>query len=380
MSRTLILGGGFGGIATAVELRRRAPENEVVLVDASDGFAMGLRKLWELSGIGTIAEGTRNRFALERHGIRFVHDRIQAIDPDNRSAIVGAKRWDGDRLVVALGAVQRPDLIPGLAENAYDAWNKGSVPALRRTLEAFKSGRILIVVAGAPYPCPPAPYECAMLLDDYLRREGRRDDIELGAVTLQPILMPNAGRAGSQYVAEQLAERSINFSTSRRLLSVDAGLARFEDGEEAFDLLIAVPPHSVPAVVADAGLTGASGWIEVDRDTLATGRPGVYAVGDATLIKLANGLPLPKAGAIAEAEGLSVAAAIAAELEGKPAPPPFTGRGVCFVETGRDSAALVDGDFFAEPEPDVRLRPANADHAAAKRRFESERLSDWFGS
>lgn len=47
--RTLILGGGFGGIAAGVELRRLQPEHEVVLVDRKPGFAMGLRKLWSWS-------------------------------------------------------------------------------------------------------------------------------------------------------------------------------------------------------------------------------------------------------------------------------------------------------------------------------------------
>ena len=60
-ARTLILGGGFGGIAAGVELRRLlGDEHEVVLVDRKPEFAMGLRKLWELVGHGTIAEGSRS--------------------------------------------------------------------------------------------------------------------------------------------------------------------------------------------------------------------------------------------------------------------------------------------------------------------------------
>ena len=380
MARTLILGGGFGGVATAVTLRDLAPDHEVVLIDASDSFSMGLRKLWELAGIGTIAEGSRSRFTLERHGVRFVHERVQSIDPAAKCAIAANERWEADHLVIALGAVQRPDLVPGLAEHAHDIWNKGGIPAAHRTLEQLGGGRVLIVVAGAPYPCPPAPYECAMLLEEYFRKRGIRDNVELATATLQPILMPNAGGAGSKYVAELLDERGIEHSTERKLTSVGAGVAHFEDGDEPFDVLLAVPPHRVPEIVGNAGLTGASGWIEVERDTLATAHPDVYAIGDVTLIKLANGLPLPKAGVIAEGEGIRVAHAIAARIAGGAEPAPFAGDGICFVETGEESAAMVDGHFFAEPEPDVQLRPASAENAAAKRRFESERLADWFGS
>jgi sulfide:quinone oxidoreductase len=141
VARTLVLGAGFGGIATAMTLRELAPEHEVVLVDQSESFSMGLRKVWELAGIASIADGTRPRGALLRHGINFVHGRIASIDPAARSAIVGSERLDGDHLVVALGAVPRSDLIPGLADHAHDIWNRGSVPAARKTLEALDGGR-----------------------------------------------------------------------------------------------------------------------------------------------------------------------------------------------------------------------------------------------
>jgi sulfide:quinone oxidoreductase len=94
---------------------------------------------------------------------------------------------------------------------------------------------------------------------------------------------------------------------------------------------------------------------------------------------LANGLPLPKAGIIAELEGARVAAAIAAEVQGGELPPPFDGHGHCFIEMGRSTATLVEGDFFAEPEPVVQLREPSADNAEEKRRFEAERLVRWFG-
>jgi sulfide:quinone oxidoreductase len=98
-----------------------------------------------------------------------------------------------------------------------------------------------------------------------------------------------------------------------------------------------------------------------------------------TQIRLANGLPLPKAGIIAEREGAAVAAAIAAEVRGEDPPAPFDGRGHCFIEMGRSTATLVEGEFFAEPEPVVRLREPSADNAEEKRRFEAERLARWFG-
>jgi len=71
---------------------------------------------------------------------------------------------------------------------------------------------------------------------------------------------------------------------------------------------------------------------------------------------------------------------IAAELRGGPSPPPFDGRGYCFIEMGKARASLVEGEFFAEPEPKVTLREPSAGKAEEKHRFEAERLERWFGA
>jgi len=136
----------------------------------------------------------------------------------------------------------------------------------------------------------------------------------------------------------------------------------------------------VPAVVKASGLTGEGEWVKVDKGTLETSSPRVFAIGDVTQIPLAGGLQLPKAGAIAELEGERVAAAIAADVSGAAPPSPFDGTGVCFIEMGTSEAALVLGEFFAEPEPRVTLEAPSPLHAEEKRRFEAERLERWFGS
>jgi sulfide:quinone oxidoreductase len=380
MPRTVILGAGFGGITVAHELRRLlGDDHEVVLVDRGESFSMGLRKLWELVRIGTIDEGSRSRRLLAGGGTEFVQASVEAIDPAARTVQSDRGSWEADFLVVALGAEPRPDLVAGMSEHAYDVWEPARVPAARSALEGFDGGRVAVVIAGAPYKCPPAPYECALLLDEWLRDRGLRDATELVVSTFQPILIPNAGREGSAWLAEQLAARGIEARVGGQVARFEDGLVVYADGELEADLVFGVPPHRAPPAVAESGLVGDSGWMSVDPGTLATGHPGVFAVGDVTQIKLANGLPLPKAGIIAEREGARVAAAIAAELRGEDPPAPFDGRGHCFIEMGRSSATLVEGEFFAEPEPVVRLREPSAANAEEKRRFETERLARWFG-
>jgi sulfide:quinone oxidoreductase len=381
MAGTVVLGGGFGGIAVATELRRLlGGAHEIVLVDRREHFTMGLRKLWDAFGIGSLEEGRRSRKRLADSGIRFVKQEIRLIDAETRRVVLDRETLDADHVVVALGAAPRPDLVPGLAEHAHNIWSEAGVPGLRGALERFGGGRILILVAGVPYTCPPAPFECAMLLDEHLRKRGLRDRTEITVATVQPILLPNAGREGSAWLGEQLTARGIAFRTGCKLTGITAASVTLEDGELPCDVLIGVPPHRPPTIVRDSGLGAEGGWIAVDPGTLATGWPGVFAIGDVTRIPLANGLPFPKAGAVAELEALRVAAAIAAEVRGETPPAAFDGRGFCFLETGATEAARIDGEFFATPQPRVSIGDVSKRHADDKRLFESERLARWFGS
>ncbi|MBM2821477.1 MAG: Pyr redox 2 protein [Thermoleophilia bacterium] len=380
VTRTLILGGGFGGLTVATELKRLlGAEHEVVLVDRKEHFSMGLRKLWELVGHATIADGSRSRDVLSARGIRVVRGEIQEIDAVARAAKVDGETIEADYLVIALGAVSRPDLVPGLAEHGHDVWHLAGVPAATDALVQFDGGRIVVLIAGAPYPCPPAPYECAFHIHEHLRDREIRDRSEIFVSTMQPMLMPNAGREGSDWMGEQLTRREIGHQVASKVERVDSGRVVFAESEIEFDLLVTVPPHRPPTVVKESGLTGEGEWMTVDPATLATSHPNVFGIGDVTQILLANGLPLPKAGVMAEHEGARVAAAIAADLQGSEVPPPFDGTGACFIELGPASAALVHGNWYATPEPQVSIAEPDAAHAAEKRAFESERLERWFG-
>ena len=82
MASILILGGGFGGLAAAHELRTLLGDgHDVTLVDRHDRFYMGFAKLWDLGGMRPLADGTRDLSRLEARGIRFLQSEITAIDP-----------------------------------------------------------------------------------------------------------------------------------------------------------------------------------------------------------------------------------------------------------------------------------------------------------
>jgi sulfide:quinone oxidoreductase len=97
-----------------------------------------------------------------------------------------------------------------------------------------------------------------------------------------------------------------------------------------------VPPLRPPRALAGSGLVGDTGWVRVDRQALETSFPGVHAIGDVTLIPLALGKPLPRAGVFAHGQAEIVVRNIARAVLGKGSPARYDGHGACFIETGDD--------------------------------------------
>lgn len=381
MADVLVLGGGFGGLAAAHELRRRLPAaDRVTVIAMSDRFFVGFAKLWDLGGLRPLSEGSRPLARLDRHGISFVQAEITGIDPDTHTIETTAGRLTADALVVALGAAYHPAhtaLLGGSAHNVYDA---AALPAIHTALDELTEGTVLVSILGAPYLCPPAPFEAALVLDEWLRGQGRDGRVEVVVSTPQPLTLPVAGPDASRYLADRLVERGITVLTEHPVESVDhaSGVAHFSGGRAmAYGLLLGVPAAAPPPVVSASTLAGPNGWIQPDPKTFATNAARVYAVGDCTMVPTPTA-QLPKAGVFAEAAGTVAAANLAADLYGGERAT-FDGHGFCFLELPGRQVATVTGDFYASPSADVRLTPPDATSYQAKRQWEQDRLAAWLG-
>jgi sulfide:quinone oxidoreductase len=323
---------------------------------------------------------TRDLRSLNRKGIDFVMGEVDRIDPSGKRVIVAGSELAYDYLIIALGAQYSSDEIEGLGQS-WTFYHLDGAEGLRERLETFTAGRVAIVVSTLPYKCPAAPYEGALLLDDHLRRRNVREDVEINVYTPESAPLPAAGAHVGARVVDLIAGRGIGFTPGAKLADVDhrSRQLRFENGTTApFDLLIATPIHQCPAVLRDCGLMGESGWVEVDRDTLATGFENVYAIGDATIITLGDGTALPKTGVFAHGQAEVVSRNIAAEIAGGDPIWVFGGQGGCFLSASAGKAAFVTGNFFAEPVPDVRLRGPNRRWHWAKAGYERLWLWRWF--
>jgi sulfide:quinone oxidoreductase len=362
MGRTaLVLGAGIGGITVAQALRKRLPSDDrVIVVERERDHVLSPALLWHIVGDGEPAEFTRPIAALQSKGIEPVSGEVSRIDPSALTVEVGAKTLTGDAMIVALGADYAPEAVPGLAERGFNLYTFAGAQRIRAALDQFKGGRIVVLTAAPGYKCPAAPYEAAMLIEAFCRKRGVRGQTEIAVHAAEPTPMPVAGPEAGEQIRRMLERKGIAYFPQRQVVRVEDGVLHFSEGQTAaFDLLLYVPPHRAPAAVRDAGLCGESGWVAVDRQTLATKFPKVWAIGDVTAIPLKMGRPLPKAGVFAGAQAEVVARNIASAWQGQSAAARFDGHGMCFLEAGGGMAGMGRGNFYAEPLPDVRMRFPN---------------------
>jgi sulfide:quinone oxidoreductase len=375
LARILILGAGFGGLELSTELSAALGDAaEVTLIDRGDAFVFGYSKL-DLMFHGATGDSVRLPYAdFVKPGVRLLRETVTAIDPELKRVTTDAGVHEADHLVIALGADYDLAATPGLAAVDSEFYSVAGAEKLAEAIPNFTSGRALIGVCGAPFKCPPAPSECALLLDDELRRRRVRDDCTITFVIPFGAPVPPSPETSAALKAE-FAERGIRLVTGRRIASLDPGrrVAILDDGvEEPFDLFLGVPKHRAPDVVIESGIT-VDGYVPVDPATLTTAVPGVYAVGDVATAGV------PKAGVFAEGAARIVAKHLIATLGAGEEPGPHLGQGTCYIEFGEGRIGSVDIDFLSGPERTGHFNPPSAEQMALKEQFGASRRARWFG-
>ena len=375
-TRVVILGAGFGGLELATSLSEALGDDvDVTLIDKNDSFVFGYAKLDVMFGRKTLDAVRLAYRDIAKPGVRFLQETITAIDPEARAVTTDRGVYEADVLVVALGADYDLDATPGLAEGGNEFYSVAGAERLGELLPTFSQGRAIVGVCGAPFKCPPAPSECALLLHDYLSARGVRGNCEISIVIPFATPVPPSPETSSALVAA-FAENDIEFVAGRRVSSLDPArrVAVLDDGGELpYDLFLGVPKHRAPDVVVASGMTE-DGYVPVNPKTLETRFPGVYAVGDVATIGV------PKAGVFAEGAARVVAASLIARLRGGEQPAAYGGLGSCYIEFGAGHVGRVDVDFLSGPKPTGTFHAPSDALVAEKHHFGSSRHARWFGS
>jgi sulfide:quinone oxidoreductase len=372
--RVLVLGAGFGGLELSTRLSEEFGDGvDVVLIDQSDAFVFGFSKL-DVMFDRALPAGVRHAYRdAIKPGVNFIRAVVQLIDPAAKRVETDAGTFEGDVVVVALGADLDPAATPGLLEGGHDFYTVGGAFATRDVIADFDGGRVIVGVLSTPYKCPPAPSETALLMHEHLTRRGLRDRSEIALVVDFPRPIPPSP-AASEALVTAFEERAIEWHPRREVCELDPSrnVAILRDGGEmAYELFLAVPVHRAPAVVVESGMT-VDGWVPVNSLTMETAFPGVFAVGDVAAVGT------PRAGVFAEGHAAVAAEHVSALIRGGTSSAAYDGHGICYLEFGGGQVAQVDVTFFGDQRTGELVGPSK-ELVTEKAKFGSSRAKRWFG-
>jgi sulfide:quinone oxidoreductase len=355
LQRVVVIGGGTGGTLAAnilaSKLRREIDSGLVSVTLLSETRD----HIFQPANLDIAFKGAdprkyiRDERSLLSRRVEFLNEGVERVDLGRREVLTASGRSIDYRfLVIATGSKADPELIPGLAEDAYN-FHTGPWDAAKiwDALQRFDRGRIVLVIAGVPHKCPPAPTEAMFLLDDYFRKRGIRDRVELTFLTPYPHAYP--AKPIADVVEPLLERRGINVNTFFNIESVDPVKKRvhsLEGDEVEYDMLIAIPPHRGSSLAVRSEIGDQEGWIPADKHTMKIpDYDDSYVIGDATNI------PISKSGVVAHIQAAIVAHNISSEILGFDGKKRFNGRINCPLEVGAGKALFVAGTYERPPKP-----------------------------
>lgn len=354
MKNLVILGAGTAGTALANRMQRKLPSSwGVTVIDPDQQHLYQPGLLFLPFGAHDESAIRRDRRRTLAHGIHWVQAGVQAVEPaQQRVRLADGEALSYDFLVIASGARIRPDLLQGLEgagwrDKTHDFYSLDGAQALRRKLSSFTMGRLVVNIAEMPIKCPVAPTEFLFLADDFFRKRGVRQDIELVFAT--PLDKAFTKPVASLVLGDMLGKRGIKLETEFVAGSVDGDkgvLRSFDDREVPFDLLVSVPTQSGAQVIHASGLGNELDFVPTEHGTLQMkGQENIFVIGDAT------DLPSSKAGSVAHFQVEILEENLLAIVAGKAPPARFDGHTNCFIESGGGKALLIDFNDAVEPLP-----------------------------
>ena len=355
MRNLLILGGGTAGTMIANKLHKRLPRDEwsITVIDRDDEHHYQPGYLFVPFGGYTPDQIVRSRHHFITDGVELVLAEIDKVVPEDQQVLLqDGRSLPYDYLVIASGTTPRPDQTPGLLgpewrKSIFDFYTLEGATALRKALESFDRGRLVVHISEMPIKCPVAPLEFTFLAEAWLREQGLRDRVEMTYVT--PLDGAFTKPVASAHLGGMLEERKVEVVTDFMIESVDPErkvLVSFDEREVPFDLLVTIPVNMGADFVARSGLGDELNYVPVDKHTLlSTEYDNIFAVGDA------SNIPASKAGSVAHFAVEIFADNFVEHVAGLPMSGSFDGHANCFVESGEDKALLIDFNYDTEPLP-----------------------------
>lgn len=366
--RIIIVGGGLGGTMLANQLVTKLypeilrGELKISLLSNSEDHFYKPAFMYVAFNLFFQEELKRPERSLLRPEIDFQVDEVIHFDFAGQELRTrSGKRHGYDFLVIATGCVPAPERIEGLKEAGDHFYQYEPARQLAQRLRTIEKGRIFVTVSfpqtpNVPHQCGIAPIETTLMLDDFLRRRGVRDKVEIiytyptTAQLLRNCLFMQ--RPTGEILPGIFEQKNIRFQRGFTLSRVDPEqrMAYSEEGDEQpFDILMATPPIRAVDVVLESGVSQAQnneGWLPTHHETLQVyGLEGVYVIGDTV------DLPVSKAGGACHNQAPVIANNIAAEIRLGSPNAVYDGRVQAVAQMGLDAGMPLWYDYAHDVMP-----------------------------
>jgi sulfide:quinone oxidoreductase len=367
MARVVILGGSFGGLNAAFELKRLLGKRaDVTVISEDDRFVFVPSLPWLAMGWRKAGDITLSlKRILERKGIAFVHETASGVDADGSKVITGTKQIPYDYLVISTGPYLAFEEVQGLGP---DKGHSECIFTLDQAERAHKSWSSFLENPGAIVTgsvqgasCFGPPYEYAFEIDTELRRRKIRHKVPIVFVTSEPYIghFGIGGLRNSRRMMEdEFAKRDIKVVANSAVQEIAPGEVVLKDGAKIASKLsmFAPPMKGVPAV---AHLGNPRGFIAVDGNYRHKKYKNIFVVGVAVAIAPPEPTPVPtgvpKTGSMTVKMAKVAALAIAADISGGVHPAEVPIDVWCLMDMG-DTAALMKADPVLPPRQESVFR------------------------
>lgn len=344
MHKVSIIGAGFGGLTAVRQIRRQLPDAEITLIAPKAEFIYYPSLIWIPTGL---RQGEQLRIPLDRFfqrkNVHFHAGRVTELRDAGRTVVTDQGEIVNDILIIASGGRGLRKL-PGIEHSLAICDGIEAAEQIRDRLAALDKGTIAFGFAGNPQE-PTAVrggpvFELLFGIDSYLRKTGRREQIDL--VFFNPMTEPG-NRLGAKAVTGLLAEmekRQIKTHLGHKITGFSADKVMTEGGEVAANLILFMPGMTGPDWAQQSGLPlSTGGFIQADEYCQVPGHPGVFVVGDAG--SYANSPDwLPKQGHTADLQAEAAVHNAVLSLQNKASDKPFRAELVCIVDA-LDSGIMV---------------------------------------
>ncbi len=352
MKKIVVLGGSFGGLTAAFEMKRLlGKEADVTVISNDDRFVFLPSLPWLIMGWRKPEDITlKVSDILKPKGIEFIHEAAMQVDPETGKVKTNTKEIAYDYLVISTGPFLSFEEIPGLGpDNGYTDCTFD----LDHAIKAGQAWRKIIetpgpVVIGSAQmvSCFGPSYELAFEMDAELRRMKMRPKVPIIYITSEPYLghMGVGGLGNSKrFFEDEFAERDIKSIVSQAIEEVTPGEISLKDGTKIpFRLAMIAPPFKgVPAV---APLGNPRGFIPVDRRYRHKKHKNIFAVGVAMAIAPPEQTPVPtgvpKTGFMTVKMAKTAAATIFSDVRGTTPPAEREIDVMCVMDMGNTAAFM----------------------------------------